>query len=95
MKKSCISEESLIEYIENRLNDTERIKMETHLAMCDKCLEEVVIFRKMMEGNIPSTLNFTPEHVVLRAIESVKTLNYNFYPEKIFNNVLKGMHIRY
>ena len=51
MRRECISEETLMDYIEGRLSEKERSKTEQHLAGCDICLEELSVAGKMIRDD--------------------------------------------
>jgi len=92
MKKRCIGEESLIDYMEGRLSDKVRLEIEAHLSRCDMCLGEAVICNKMISGSSPLILDLAeldpaPERVTLKAVESVKRFSDTSYPEKIVSYV--------
>jgi hypothetical protein len=83
MKRHCTQEELLVDYLEGRLSERERLKIERHLSECDSCVEEVVIAEKA--GDITCSLGFdpAPEQVILRTVELVRELGRKSLFEKI------------
>jgi anti-sigma factor RsiW len=50
MNRSCPDEEMFSDYIEGRLNDNDRSKIEEHLSECDTCLQEIVMANDLIRG---------------------------------------------
>lgn len=46
----CISEEHLADYIQNRLPENQKEKVERHLAMCEACLDTFLILKQMLRS---------------------------------------------
>ena len=79
MRKKCISEETFMDYLEDRLSDKKRSEIEQHLTECDTCLEELIVAKKMMQEEDLMDLHQSewgpvPENVTRQAIERVKAL---------------------
>jgi hypothetical protein len=51
MKKKCPEEEILADYLEKRLSDEERSRLETCLSECDECLEELLVAKNLIQNN--------------------------------------------
>jgi hypothetical protein len=51
MKKKCPEEEILGDYLEKRLSDEERSRLETYLAECDECLEELLVVKNLIKSD--------------------------------------------
>ena len=47
MKTMCVSDENLTDYLEGRLPPRQRRQVERHLSLCDQCLENVHICRRI------------------------------------------------
>jgi hypothetical protein len=88
MRRECIGEETLMDYIEGRLSEKARSKIEQHLSGCDICLEELSVAGKMIRDHClfdstSAELDSVPEHVTRRAVESVKAFRDKSLPNKI------------
>jgi hypothetical protein len=51
MKKKCPEEEILADYLEKRLSDEERSRLETYLLECDECLDELLVAKNLIQNN--------------------------------------------
>ena len=51
MAPACLDEEQLAGYLEGSLSEVERDRVERHLADCEKCLDEFVLSRNMVQGS--------------------------------------------
>ena len=83
MRANCDKEEMLIDYVEDRLTEKQRSKVERHLANCDACLEEVVVTGEMIRGIRYFELDTVPEDVTRRAIEAVRAINDKSLVDKV------------
>ena len=87
MRTDCMTEEVLMDYLENRLNENRRKWVERHLAGCAACLEAVAIAGPMIRrGDLPE-LDPVPETVTERAVKTVKALSRNGWSDKVFGYV--------
>ena len=77
MKTKCNTEEVLAGYVEDRLSDKERAKVEHHLAFCDTCLQEVVVARKIIRDSEFFEADTVPDDVTKRAIEAIRVIRGN------------------
>jgi hypothetical protein len=83
MKRHCTKEELLVDYLEGRLSERERLKTEQHLSECDSCVEELVIAEKFEDVTFSLGLEPVPEQVTLGAVELVRELSRNSLFERI------------
>jgi hypothetical protein len=70
----CLTEETVADYLEERLTDEERSRVESHLAQCDACLEELIAARGALQSDILKQFQPVPRHVTEKAIKRVKAL---------------------
>ena len=47
MKTMCVSDEHLTDYMEGRLSPHQRRQVESHLSLCDQCLEYAHVYRRI------------------------------------------------
>lgn len=97
MKNKCLNEEMLADYLEGRLSDRKRKKVEQHLSQCDQCLDCLVIAEKMTGQEKLSfadqpELDTVPEEVTRRAIERIKGLQSDSIFDKA-RSVVKSHHL--
>lgn len=59
---NCPSELTLLDYIENKLYDKERVKVEHHLKFCSDCISALSLAQ-----NIPDKLPEVPEYMIEKA----------------------------
>jgi hypothetical protein len=83
MGRRGTKEEVLVDYMEGRLSERERLKVEQHLSGCDSCVEELVIAGKL--GDVASSLGLetVPEQVTERAVHMVR----EFSRESLFDRI--------
>ena len=63
------SEETLVDYIENKLSDKERVRLEHHLRFCSDCITAL-----SMAQNLPSEEGLKKIKVPKELIERVKRI---------------------
>lgn len=64
----CTSDEKLAAYIDGRLDDSQRMKVQHHLAVCDRCLRTV---GWLTANRDPQTYQPVPDALLRRAVEPV------------------------
>jgi hypothetical protein len=64
----CLDEETLVSYLENKLNATEVKAVEKHLSLCRECNEYVVIMNRINRFEGDENLPSPPEGALNRAI---------------------------
>jgi hypothetical protein len=77
MGRDCVTEEVLADYLENRLNERKKVRIEGHLAGCETCLEALTIAGQMLRGSDLGDMDPVPEGVTARAVKAVKALQQN------------------
>jgi hypothetical protein len=87
MKTQCTKEECLMDYLEGRLSERERLRIEQHLSACDSCVEELVIAEKLGDMTFSPGSEPVPEQLTLRAVELVSELNRKSLFERISASV--------
>jgi len=83
MKTRCTQEEDLMDYLEGRLSEKDRLVIEQHLSVCDFCVEELVVAEKCEDRTFSLGLEPAPEPVTLRAVELVA----EFSRESLFERI--------
>lgn len=72
MQPKCPDEERLADFVEGRLDAEARAEVESHLAVCDECLEAVTTARAITRGAVDAgRLKPVPEEVTREAFERV------------------------
>ncbi len=71
MKKRCIDEETIMDYLEGRLHEKERLKIEHHLVSCRTCLDQVSVCGAMIHGDLTSETAPAPTSATKKAIEII------------------------
>ncbi len=71
MKNICPDDEILADFIENRLPNKKRLKIEKHLSGCDRCLEELTVSRSLVRGRSLTNMEQVPEKVTDKAVHMV------------------------
>jgi len=72
-----------MDYLEGRLPDKKRAKVERHLVDCDACLEAIEITKKMLHDSSVSELEPVPDLITSRVVKAVKALQKNPLPDRI------------
>lgn len=72
MKTKCPGEETVADYLEGRLSAQLRLRLENHMAECDRCLELLGIGRAITRGGQPLETTPVPAHVTQSAVNLVK-----------------------
>jgi hypothetical protein len=96
MATACIDEEMLADYLEGRLSDAERERIELHLAGCEACLQELVISRSMIQGLALDAMDAVPAGATTAAIERIQKENTpSFVPlKKILRQSARELYSR-
>ena len=68
MKNICSEEEILADYLEGRLSDEKRRRLEEYLSDCDHCLEELLVAKKLIQNSGLKEYDPVPERVTEAAI---------------------------
>ena len=71
MNKPCPDEEQLLDYIEGRLPEEDRLKMEEHLSDCHTCLDALVVTTSMVRDEGRIELDPVPAEVTESAVQLV------------------------
>ena len=74
MNTRCLKDETFMDYLEDRLSENERSRVEEHLSECTACLEELVVARGVVRGGNIEQFEPVPKKVTERAIKTVKAL---------------------
>jgi hypothetical protein len=72
MKRTCPQEEVLADYLAGCLSDVNITSLESHLADCPQCLDEIMIIEKLVQNNDLSANKPVPAAVTESAISLVK-----------------------
>jgi S1-C subfamily serine protease len=71
-KGKCLDEETLISYVERRLNKTDVEAVEKHLSLCSKCSEYVVVMNRVNQMGAREKLPQVSDEMIKKAKNLVK-----------------------
>jgi hypothetical protein len=96
MKKSCPGDEMFADYLEGRLPDGERYKIEEHLSDCEICLQEFIVGKGVIRGGDSHESNSVPSRVTQAAVRLVNNqvlISPGSLMER-FKRSIKGLYLR-
>ena len=76
---SCPDEIRLAEYLEGRLSEKDRSRIEEHLSVCQICLEGIVVTHGLIRRKGEFELEPVPAEVVESAVRLITGWNYIFF----------------
>ena len=86
MNKTCPREEILVDYVEDRLPEEERLDLEEHLSVCDSCLEDLIVANTVFREGEEFELDSVPKKVTKSAVRALRS-QYgepsDAFPEKL------------
>jgi hypothetical protein len=65
--KDCMSDEMMAAYVDGRMNQRERQHVESHLARCDHCIEQLAILKQIVDSGDALAGVKIPDRVLARA----------------------------
>ena len=68
MKMTCPDEERLLDYLEGRLSEEDRSRVEEHLSDCERCLEALVVTNGLLRSRDRFELEAVPPEVTEAAV---------------------------
>jgi hypothetical protein len=68
MQQQCLTSETIADYLEGRLSDRQRDRVEDHLARCDACLDVMLTAREVFHRRSADCMQVVPQAVTRRAI---------------------------
>jgi hypothetical protein len=71
MKRHCVDEETLMDFIEDRLPPRERRRIETHLCSCADCRERLSLAVELARDNGVDSSDAAPAALTQRAVDAV------------------------
>jgi len=77
MKTVCPTEEILADFLEGRLSNPDRSDIETHLSDCTRCLEEVMVTKRMIQHTDTAKIDSVPQRVTDAAVKHVTRVGLN------------------
>lgn len=83
MEAKCVREEALMDFLEGRLSDRQRRRVESHLASCDSCLEDMLVVRSLIREPALADTADVPAGVTARAIKAVQALRKGSLVERV------------
>ena len=69
--KNCPNEEKMADYLEGRLSNKEKTRIEDHISECEFCLEEVVVLKNLVREEYQLELASVPQDVTQNAVHLV------------------------
>ena len=83
MKGSCLSDETLSNYVEGRLSDIRTRYVEGHLPLCEACLEAIAVARIIADRGHLIKTEVAPASVTRRAILAIRGINRGRWVDNI------------
>jgi hypothetical protein len=74
MRNQCPNDETLADYLEGRLSGSQQARIESHLATCSNCREQVGIYLKLVYPDMSEQFSTAPKHVTDSAVDLVAGL---------------------
>lgn len=84
--KTCPNDETLVDFLENRLGDRRRSLMEDHLAHCADCRELAAVYTAVHQRQMQESLEPVPVDVTRRAVSAVQGLS----GDRLLDTLAKG-----
>lgn len=93
----CPSEEIIACYFDNLLSDTEREKVEEHLARCENCLQQTVLLQSLRKETKENGCIETPTEIIERAKDIIPESSKKSLIEVIlkYSKTLSGLKTRW
>ena len=97
MERLCPDEEMLADYLEGRLSDDEKSRLEKHVSQCDQCLEDMMISKNLVNETYQFELDQVPDRVtkgVLHMLEDHGGQSWHAISIKLkrfFNNLSSSL----
>lgn len=94
MRNLCPNDEILMDFVEGRLSERQRSKIEVHLAACDLCREQVGACAELLYRDVALDEVQAPEHLTQLAVDRVSQLSATpgpGVPRAVPKNVPKGV----
>jgi hypothetical protein len=73
MGKTCLDEEAIADYLEDRLSHDQRMEVEKHLSDCEMCLNAFVIANDLIRGKAQLELDMVPAEVTEAAVRLLES----------------------
>lgn len=97
MAIQCPNEETLINFLENRLPDRQRARIEDHLAGCFECRDQASTWIALSRGDTLTAAEPVPTAVTQKAVDAVAELETGSLPGRLFDRtrrfVAQGMAV--
>lgn len=74
MKRFCVDDETIMDYLEDRLQRRDREQVEKHLCHCADCRELLMLAAELSHDTQCNHVDPVPSRVTQRTIESVETI---------------------
>lgn len=74
MKRQCLDEETILDFLGNRLAASVRERIETHLCVCAECRERLSLAAELIHGDGDEDVA-APEAVTQRTVDAVNALS--------------------
>lgn len=83
MKAKCVREEALMDFLEGRLTDRQRRRIERHLSSCEACLEDMLVARSLARDEPTEAEADVPVRVTTGAVKAVLGLRKGSLMERV------------
>lgn len=87
MRTQCPNEETLVDYLEGRLPGRQQSRVESHLAACFNCREQVGICLQLAYSDPDAPIAAAPKHLTDKAVGLVGGLTQNQFSRPLFQGV--------
>lgn len=85
----CPDEETLIDFLEDRLTDRQRVRIENHLAGCRACRDQVATWMDLVHGDALAGAEPVPGGVTRNALDAVAGLARESMVSKLFEGTCR------
>lgn len=77
MKRHCVDEETMMDFLEDRLAPRERKRIEAHCCTCADCRERLSLAAELIHGDDVDAMEAVPAALTQRAVDAVAALSKN------------------
>ena len=90
MKSECPEEEKFADYLEGRLSEDERGRLESHLSDCESCMEEVFWAKDMLLNDVLKEFKPVPDAVTRQAMNML-TDRASILPRTLKDTIVRSL----
>ena len=90
---TCPNDETLMDFLEHRLNEKVWTQVAQHLITCSNCREQVAMCAELMTSEMVAKPTFVPQDVTQDAVNAVWSQQTNRWPQKLKKGVRQWIAI--